>query len=78
MSYSEDDMDNSISEFEDIKQELKEVKDQLAVLTETIKKLVNVCSRMNEHIDFVEETYEVVKHPINFITSKFNGEQLLK
>ncbi len=30
------------------------------------------CSRMDSHINFVEDTYETLRSPLDFITSKIN------
>lgn len=34
-------------------------------LTEEIKRLNKTCSKMDGHIDFVEATYETIKHPLS-------------
>ena len=57
---------------EDIKKEeicsrLEEVEDGLRELKEAVEKLTVVCSRMNNHISFVEETYDKMKHPLNYM-----------
>jgi len=57
---------------EDIKKEeicsrLKAVEDVLRELKEAVDKLTVVCSRMNNHISFVEKTYDKMKHPLNYM-----------
>ena len=54
----------------DIKKEIKEMKETLVKLVASIDKLTKICARMDDHIDFVEDTYDNLKHPINFAKSK--------
>jgi predicted nuclease with TOPRIM domain len=49
-------LDNLESRIEELKQE--------------ILKLQTICSRMNGHITFVEDTYEKLKFPLNVVKSK--------
>ena len=65
---------------ENIKELSKLTKTNLNLLREEVKllsdkndKLTTICSRMDTHIDFVEDTYENLKNPLNFISSKFNS-----
>lgn len=64
-------MDNqNKSEIEIIRDELKDVKETLAKLIVSVDKLTKICGRMDNHIDFVEDTYDNLKHPLNFAKSK--------
>jgi archaellum component FlaC len=58
-------MDNK-SDIETMKKDLDDVKDTLTKLTIAIDKLTNVCSRMDNHINFVEDTYDSLKFPLNY------------
>lgn len=60
-------------DIEIIKRELQEVKDSVAKLTIAVDKLTNICSRMNTHIDFVEDTYDNLKNPLNYVKSKIEN-----
>jgi prefoldin subunit 5 len=50
-----------------LKDELHDVKEQLKILTESIKALEKQCSRMNGHIDFVEQVYSTLQTPLNLL-----------
>ena len=58
------------SEIDMLKKDLKEVKETVAALVVAVDKLTKVCSRMDDHIDFVEDTYNNLKHPLNFAKTK--------
>ena len=38
-----------------------------------IKRLCQICSRMDSHITFVETTYDKFKYPLNVIKGKVEG-----
>ena len=56
-------------ELEKVKRELGELKGEILEMREEIKKLIQVCSRMDGHISFVNETYNVVRRPLSAIVS---------
>ena len=66
----------SIYEFREFKTEMlnefKKVNDTLLTLIEIVKKLDKSCSKMDDHISFVEGTYETLKTPLDFITTNVN------
>lgn len=62
-----------VDELKNIKTELSDVKQSILTLNATIEKLVKSCSRMDSHIDFVEATYDNLKHPLNYITQKIGN-----
>ena len=37
-----------------------------------INKLIKTCQRMDNHISFVENTYDTLKKPIDFVKEKVN------
>lgn len=41
-------------------------------LTETINKQSKSCKKMDTHIEFIEGTYEKLRSPLDFVTSKIN------
>lgn len=52
--------------------------DKLSLELEEIKQLVNddlknQCEKMGEHIDFIEDVYDNVKHPLTFICNKIKS-----
>lgn len=58
------------SNLKNIKDDIKEIKKSISELKEAIETLNETCSRMNNHITFVEDTYETLKTPLNFIKNK--------
>jgi predicted nuclease with TOPRIM domain len=56
----------------DIKNDLNEIKTNLRELTEAVKSLEQQCSRMNNHINFIEETYSSLRTPLDFLLQKVN------
>ena len=52
--------------------EIKELKQEISSLKEDIKKLIKICSRMDDHISFVNQTYSVVRKPLSAIINIFN------
>ena len=64
------DKDNDLSI---IKNELKDIKDTLSVLIKTIETLTTTCSRMDDHINFVENTYSTLKAPLDYMKMKVDG-----
>lgn len=71
---------------------MEKLTEEVSILKETVNKLILVIeelsndvknmkkstSRMDSHIDFVEETYDTLKKPINYIAGKINGIQTNK
>ena len=58
---------------ENIENEIKELKMSVESLIKIIETLTNTCSRMDSHINFVEKTYDILKHPLNYITEKVSN-----
>ena len=52
---------------EQLKEDLKQIKEQLKILTDSVKALEKQCSRMNGHIDFVENVYSTLQTPLNLL-----------
>ena len=48
---------------------LEKVEEQLKILIQKIDNLNTSCSRMDNHIDFVEKTYDVLRSPLNLLTN---------
>jgi chromosome segregation ATPase len=55
----------------EIKEEIKEIKQILLELKTEIYKTNNSCSKMNEHINFVENVYDGLKRPIEYVKNSF-------
>ena len=64
----------SSSNVEELKQEIKEMREQLNRIEKLLIKSVGKnCEKMGNHIDFVESVYNTVKHPLTYICNKING-----
>jgi septal ring factor EnvC (AmiA/AmiB activator) len=59
-----------MSEIEKLQQEVKEMRKDIQALTEQIRKLTQTCGRMDNHIDFVDNVYETVRAPANYVLSR--------
>ena len=47
--------------------------EQNTYLFQEVKDLKQTCSRMNNHISFVENTYNIIRHPLNWVVNKWYG-----
>ena len=63
----EDDINIKLKTLQD---KLDNLSEMVSQLNENINKLTNTCGRMDDHISFVEATYETLKTPLNFISNK--------
>lgn len=59
-----------------LRKEMKEgfmrINDTLMELIKAIEKLDGSCSKMDDHISFVEGTYETLRSPLDYITKNVN------
>ena len=53
------------------KDRLTKIENSIELLRLEIVKLQQICSRMDNHITFVEETYDTLKNPIRVIKNMF-------
>lgn len=56
----------------DIKETLIEIGIKIEALQKDIQDLKVICSRMDNHIDFVEQTYETLRTPLDYVKYYFN------
>lgn len=64
-------MQNEIlEELKKINTKIDSLEDKINLLLENNKNIENDCSKMKEHIDFVENTYTSVRKPLNFIKNQ--------
>ena len=61
-----------MSEISEIRKELKDIKELLLSLNEKVDKLDKSSKKMDSHINFIEDTYDNLKSPINFMKNKIN------
>ena len=60
------------SRLDQIEQKLNNIETKLDLLLEKMEISVKECSKMGEHIDFIENVYDTVKKPLDFICDKVN------
>jgi hypothetical protein len=45
---------------------------KLEIIEQKIDKLLNISNKMDDHIDFVENSYSIIRGPLNYIKDKIN------
>ena len=58
---------------QNINQRINSLELEIKELKTMIKDLQQICSRMDNHITFVEKIYETIKAPLNYIKDKFDN-----
>jgi archaellum component FlaC len=67
-------MDNNILLLlENINNRLTIIEDKIDEIKRKQEDITNSSNKMDKHIDFIETVYENVKHPLNYISQKFNN-----
>lgn len=54
----------NIKQTEQLKQQLDEIKIYLVTTNSKLDQILMKLNRLDNHIDFVEDTYEAVRHPL--------------
>jgi len=54
-------------------EETRTIEQRLDELERKIDHLIRICGRMDDHITFVENTYDKFNHPLNVIKEKVEG-----
>ena len=60
-------------EIEIVKNELETINLKLDKLIQIITEMSLKTKKMDDHINFVEETYTTLRSPLNFICNRFNN-----
>lgn len=69
-----DKLDIIIQKLQDIETNIKQIKEKISNI-ETTLNIINTSSQnMDEHIEFVENVYEVVKNPFSSVLEYYYGE----
>ena len=63
-------MEKVIAMLEETNQRLAQIQADLKLLTEENQSVKTNCQKMGKHIDFVQDTYEVVRSPLNYLKKK--------
>lgn len=53
-----------------MEQDIKDLKKEVKEMHETLRRIEDYCSHMNNHISFVETTYTNVRAPMDFLLGK--------
>lgn len=61
-----------MSDQRDILSELQQINQKLDILIELNREILKDCNRMDTHIDFVNNVYDGLKYPLDFIKNKIN------
>jgi len=65
---------------QEILDELRNVKEEIKKLSSKIENLDRSCSRMDDHINFVENTYDILRTPLNvvsnLVTNTFSSKKI--
>tara|TARA_B100000795_G_scaffold254529_1_gene225509 strand:- start:261 stop:530 length:270 start_codon:yes stop_codon:yes gene_type:complete len=52
---------------------IEKINNKIDIITESIDEdLITECKKMGSHIDFIENVYETVKKPLNYVCDKIN------
>ena len=54
---------------QEILDELRNLKEEIKKLSSKIENLDRSCSRMDDHINFVENTYDILRTPLNVVSN---------
>ena len=71
--YKIHDSQNLNKRLTNLESKCNEIEKKLDIIIELLTKNSKSCNKMSEHIDFVENVYENVKHPLSFICNKINS-----
>ena len=69
-NYKYMDLLSLFNEMNSIATEVGEMRKDIQSLTKAVEKLTHTCNRMDKHIDFVENTYESLRHPLSYFKAK--------
>lgn len=60
-----------------LENEVKDINKKCDMILELLKDNSKDCKKMSSHIDFINNVYENVKSPLNFVCNSFNQNNLL-
>lgn len=55
-----------------MEEELKIINSKLDIIIELLKTQINSSKKMDDHIVFIEHTYDKLRAPLDFVKDKFN------
>ena len=60
-----------------LENEVKDINKKCDMILELLKDNSKDCKKMSSHIDFIDNVYENVKAPLNFVCNSINNNNLL-
>ena len=62
---------------EDKEDKIHKLELEIQIINEKLDKILKLletdCKKMSEHIDFIEQVYDNVKHPLNYVMSSITN-----
>lgn len=71
-----DEINNDLINTVDTNKRIKNLENKMELILEKLEKLENIeknCSKMGNHINFVETVYESIRAPLQFVSNKLTG-----
>lgn len=63
---------------DEMNEKIEKNNEKLEIILEILQnKVTNECKKMSEHIDFIENVYDVVKNPLGYVCSAINSNLIL-
>ncbi len=62
-------MENNILE---INNKITNLEKKLETIEQKLDKLIKISNKMDDHIDFIEHSYSIIRGPLNYIKNKIN------
>lgn len=59
-----------------VEEKLENIERKLDVILVKLDKIEDENSNVSKHIDFINSVYSQLRHPLNFLTSKFGSKTL--
>ena len=69
-------VDNLADKINESSKQIRGLSKQLDTLTNKVDILENITTRMDGHIDLVENVYENIRHPLSSVISRFSFQPL--
>ena len=60
-----------------LENEVKDINKKCDMILELLKDNSKDCKKMSSHIDFIDNVYENVKAPLNFVCNSINNNNIL-
>jgi uncharacterized coiled-coil protein SlyX len=58
------------SKLDDILESIKNIEKRIDNIEVKLNVIENDCVKMNNHVDFIQSTYKIIRKPLNYLTNK--------